>query len=740
MKIISGPRLATTFALLSCLAGARRAVAQPSWQPYHFRPVRIVGGGFITGIEAHPLERDLFYARTDIGGAYRWDAASKGWISITSWVNPADWNLEGTASIALDPTDPIIVYLAQGTYVASWASNAAIFKSYDQGAHFKVINLPIQLGSNQDGRYSGERLAVVPWSPNVLYLGTNANGLWKSTNYAETWAQVASFPVQGSTSDGVGVIFVLFGPKLKGAQYPTIYAGVSDPAVGLYQSTDNGASWQAVAGQPTGVLPTNAAISPNGNLYLTYSQYPGPNSTNNGQVWAYMIAAGKWTNITPANAYNNAINYGFAKVVVDPNHPNTIVVGTMDRYYPGEEIYRSTSGGATWIALGAEPDTGKNYSSFDVSLSPWLLFGGTQPTNNMGNWIGAMAIDPFDSNHMFYGTGQTMYTTDELTNVDHGQVIPWTVGAWGIEETAVQALASPPVGTHLLSAVADIGAFRHDNFNVSPPQGQFYVPALWTNSSIDFAQNNGLLIARVGDPAYGATNCGGYSTDQGNTWTVFTNAPNCLNNPGTIAVAADGSRFVWATTGGQTFYSTDHGVSWIASTGAPASQPAVADRINPKKFYSFDQNAGTFYVSTDGGQTFTQTATGLPTGSLGQISASFGAEGDVWLSLKWNGLFRSTNSGATFTPVTSVQQGYSVGFGKAAPGAQYPAVFVFGYVDNFESVYRSDDNGGTWVRVCDDAHQYANISVVTGDPRVYGRVYIGDNGLGIHYGDILSAR
>jgi hypothetical protein len=743
IRTLSVSALLLASALFSISAVGQSVSTTTPPPPYVWKNVRIVAGGFITGLEAHPWMPELFYVRTDIGGSYRWDPFTQTWTPITDWVTPDNWDLQGTISIALDPTNPLNLYLAQGEYVETWApSTSAIFKSSNMGASFTTITLPFQLGSNENGRFSGERLAVVPWSPNVLYLGTNVNGLWQSVDSANTWAQVSSFPVTGPTNnDKAGVIFVMFGPLLPKLKYGTIYVGVSDPNAGLYQCTDNGNSWQLISGQPTGDVPTNAALSANGNLYVTYSNQAGPNGAGNGQVWKYNVKTAIWTNITPPDSINSPVNYGYAKVVVDPWNPNTVMASTLDRYYPGDEIFRSRDAGLTWEALGNEPGAAA-HTTFNVSLSPWLLFGAAVPGDIMGNWIGAMALDPWDPSHLQYGTGATLYTTSQLSNVDRGGVIPWKVGALGIEETAVQDLISPPSGAHLLSALGDIGAFRHDNFQVSPPQGQFHTPQLTTVTSIDFAQNNPMLVALVGYPSYGQTVCGGYSKNQGNTWTTFTNASGCSSGPGNIAISADGSHFVWAPSAGVTVYSNDGGQTWTPSVGAPSyNGVVVSDRVNPNKFYMFDQSVGTFYVSSDGGQTFAVAATGLGTYSFKQISVAPGVEGDVWLSLQWNGLWHSTNSGASFASVGSVVWPDSLGFGMPASGNSYPALYLLGRLTWSgpgypTSVFRSDDGGNTWTALADPQHQYGNITLVSGDPRVYGRIYLGVNGRGVIYGDI----
>ncbi len=81
-------------------------------------------------------------------------------------------------------------------------------------------------------------------------------------------------------------------------------------------------------------------------------------------------------------------------------------------------------------------------------------------------------------------------------------------------------------------------------------------------------------------------------------------------------------------------------------------------------------------------------------------------------------------------------------FGKAAPGRGYPAIFVANGDQSggpLAGIYRSDDEGVTWDRVNDAQHQWGNrFDCLSGDPRIYGRVYVGTNGRGILYGDIAN--
>lgn len=162
----------------------------------------------------------------------------------------------------------------------------------------------------------------------------------------------------------------------------------------------------------------------------------------------------------------------------------------------------------------------------------------------------------------------------------------------------------------------------------------------------------------------------------------------------------------------------------------------MADPTDPKVLYTFDTATGKLLASTDKGLTFAARATGLPSGDGGyQLAAAPGRSGDLWLSTKGNGLFRSTDGGKSFTKITSCQASYTLGFGAAADGASFLSVYQVATVGGVTGVYRSDDAAKTWLRINDDEHQWAWIGqAITGDPRVYGQVYLATNGRGIQFG------
>ncbi|MDI5981602.1 sialidase family protein [Amycolatopsis magusensis] len=733
--------LAAVLLILSTLSGPAAAAPEPA--PATWRNVEIAGGGFVPGIVFSPAEKNLIYARTDIGGAYRWNQAAGRWIPLLDWVGWDKWGYNGVVSIAPDPKNANRVYAAAGMYTNSWdPNNGAILRSSDRGATWQVSPLPFKLGGNMPGRGMGERLAVDPNDGRVLYLGApSGNGLWRSTDSGVSWAKVTAFPNPGNyvenpadpngyASDNQGVVWVTYDSRSGTAGSPskTVYVGVADKENTVYRSTDAGATWQRLPGQPTGYLAHKGVLDEAGGfLYLATNDKGGPYDGGKGDVWKFDTATGAWTRISPIPSDSADNHFGYSGLSVDRQRPGTLMVATQISWWPDIIIFRSTDGGATWTRIwdwGNYPERTLRYE-MDISAAPWLTFGANpappETSPKLGWMTESLEIDPFDSNRMMYGTGATIYGTKNLTAWDTGGKIRLEPTAGGLEETAVLDLISPPSGPPLVSGLGDIGGFRHDDL-AKVPSKMFTGPVFTSTTSLDYAELSPGTMVRAGNTDQSPRVA--FSADGGANWWGATE-PGGVTGGGTVAAAANGSRFVWSPQGAAVHYSVGFGNSWTPSAGIPAGAVVEADRVNPMKFYGL--SGGRLYVSTDGGANFTAAATV----DAAKFHAVPGREGDLWLAGA-GGLFHSTDSGATVTKLSGVDKAVNVGFGKAAPGKAYPAL----YLVRENGFYRSDDTGATWVRINDNAHQYGNAGeAVTGDPRIYGRVYIGTNGRGIVYAD-----
>jgi photosystem II stability/assembly factor-like uncharacterized protein len=756
--------------LLICAAAA---AAQPLPQKaYSWKNVQIVGAGFVDGIVFHPTARDLRYARTDMGGAYRWDARANRWQPLLDWVPYKDLNLMGVESIAVDPADPNRVYLACGTYTRPDAPDGAILRSDDRGRSFQRSDLPFKLGANEDGRGNGERLAVDPGDGRILYLGTRHDGLWRSIDRGATWSRVAAFPgiteavppnpdpIPGETPAqrwrrmpvrGDGIVFVKFisgGRQLNGpAATQTIYVGVSlMNRPNLFVTHNGGASWQAIANEPLQYRPTRAAVSSDGFLYLAYGTAPGPSHMTDGAVWKLSTNTGVWTDITPDRSTAGSRAFGYAAVSVDAQHPRTLIVSTFGRpaYAGGDDIYRSTDGGATWKPIfdGGNATGGV----FDYSFAPYV-----RPTPI--HWLFDIEIDSTNPDHAVFTTGYGGWETLDLTAADRGRPTHWRILSQGIEESVALALDSPSRGAHLISGIGDYGGFVHWDLDHPARAGSSAPPRMANTTGIASAALRPMVVVRVGTSAlHKPGESISDSLDGGRTWKPTATAPTPESHAGSIAVSADGASWLWTPDREPAYVTHDHGATWIAARGLPSGLRAVADPISPGTFYAVSLSTGVIYLSSDGGATFSSqpfarrgdlpalapSSRGDNRGGQDQIYAAPGRTGDLWLAA-FDGLYHAASLLAadtvSFVRLPGVEEIQAFGFGEAAPRHTFPALYLAGTIDGQAGVFRSTDEGVTWTRINDDRHQWGIILQITGDPRIYGRVYVGTHGRGIVYGD-----
>ncbi|WP_184557275.1 cellulase [Xanthomonas arboricola] len=714
------------------------AAAEPATPgPYQWRSVAIGGGGFVTGVLFHPAERDLAYARTDVGGAYRWDARTQQWVALTDWLGADDWNLMGIDAFAIDPANPEAIYLAAGTYMHERAGNAAVLRSFDRGRSFARANLPFKLGGNQLGRANGERLAVDPHDGRVLLLGSRDAGLWRSTDRGEHWARVEGFPAEalaGATArnhvgreQAVGIAFVVFDAASgrAGAPTPRIYVGVSTAQTSLYVSEDAGRSWSAVPGQPQGLRPSHMDGGRDGHWYLSYGDQPGPDLMAGGALWKYTPAQARWSEISPIAQPANGDGFGWGAVAVDPQQPQVLLASTFRRRTPRDELFRSVDGGKHWMPLLAD-------AVFDHSAAPWT-------SHASPHWMGALAIDPFDSNHALFVTGYGIWASRNLQDfASTQQPLQWWFQDRGLEETVPLDLLSPMAGAHLLSALGDIDGFRHDDLDTA--QLQYAGPRLTNGESIDAAGQASMTVVRSGTVRDRRNNeiRALVSRDGGAHWEAFASEPPAGQGAGTIAIAADASQVIWAPQGGGNWRTATMGKQWQRVQGLPDTAVVAADRVDAQRWYAVDTVSGGLYASTDGGASFRNTGqqVGNPARderARPQLRPDPWRAGVVYLASPSLGVMRWQDG--RLQTLSRPNEARSLGIGKPLRDGAPPALYLAGRADGVDGVFRSDDEGAHWLRINDDAHRFGKPYSVTGDPRRPGRVYFATGGRGIFYGD-----
>ncbi|KDQ63817.1 carbohydrate-binding module family 1 protein [Jaapia argillacea MUCL 33604] len=748
-------RLSAVVSSLFITAPLLTVRASPAPQTYTWKNVKIGGGGgFVPNIVFNPTQQGLAYARTDMGGAYRLNPADDTWTPLLDWADNARWDYWGCDALATDPVSPNRLYLLAGMYTNSYdPNNATLLISTDTGSTFTTSPLPFKAGGNMPGRGMGERLAVDPNSNNILFLGARSgHGLWKSTNYGATWTQVtipntgtyAPDPTDttGMNSDPIGVSFVTFDSTsgAKGAATPRIFIGVATVgSSNLFVSDDAGSTWSAIAGTNNTYMAHKGVLSPSEKvLYISTSNGAGPYDGTLGAVYKYNITSSTITDITPVTGSN--LYFGFGGLAVDLQKPGTLMVATLNSWYPDGNIYRSNNSGATWSPLwdwGAYPVVNR-YITYDDSLAPWLGPDYTVITDGekqIGWMMEGLSIDPFDSNHWLYGTGATIYGGHDLTKWDTIHNVTLKSLADGVEQTAVQGLISPPTGPPLLSVVGDIEGFVHYNLSQAPA-AEYANPTWATAADIDFAGNAPTNIVRIGTGDSSTGKQVALSTDSGATWAQDYGAADNVEG-GKVALSANGDIVLWRTSGNGVMVS-QYTNNFTAVPTLPSTAAIASDKKNDSIFYG--AAGSSFYLSTNGGTTFAATA-----GTLGastspvKVVVNPNITGDVWVSTD-TGLFHSTNSGATFTAIPGITEAWGIALGAPATAGGYPAVFAAANI-GIVGYFRSDDGGVNWVQINDAAHGFGSAASnpLTADPRIYGRVYIGTNGRGIFYGDINGA-
>ena len=661
-----------------------------------WQQVKIGAGGWVTGID---IGKDgTMVVRTDTAGAYLWDGAK--WVQlVTAFSMPADTLASaGVYEIRIAPSDSNIFYME---------TNGGIYKSTDQGANWTKTSFPeVFMDANGPNRMDGQKMAIDPNDPNIVFAGTTDNGLWVTRDGGESWQQITAVP-QGSDNYDTGFTGIVI-------QNNTIYVGT--PGLGVYRSDDGGYSWQSVPGGPIDVA--YAAIAPNGDLYVT-----GDTDT---ALWKY--ADGIWTKL---------IADGVHAIAIDPFNPDHIVV-TRD----SGNLQESNDAGATW---GGWNWTQQLESSVDV---PWL--------ENSGNYMssGGLAFDPTTPNSLYQSAGVGVWNTLVPDQILWNTPVIWNSQSAGIENLVTNDIIAPAGGNPVFASW-DRAFFESsdlDSYATSYAGGGFSMG--W---SLDYASTDPSFIVGISD--WWGTENSGFSTDGGRTWQKFAGLPTfALDTIGGSIAASTPTNFVWVPAanvapaytldGGQTWTSiTIPGITeWTGSAYYLKRTTITADRVDDNTFYLYDVYSGV-YVTKDGGVNWTKVFDGqispwsywnakiesVP-GSEGELFFTSGNQsGDPTVPADIS-FMHSTDGGVTWQAVAGVKEVTTFGYGAPNVAGGPATIFIVGFVNNEYGIWYSTDDAQSWTQIGRyPMGSLDQIATISGDMDDFGQVYVGFAGTGYVY-------
>lgn len=760
--------------------------------PYVYKNAPIPGGGYVTGFLYHEKNPGVLYARTDIGGTYRYLYEEGRWVSLIDHVTGENLSETYPIALAVDYEDSNILYIVCGIYNQP---QGTLCISKDLGKTFQYKPVPTMVHGNLSGRGTGLRLIVDPSDRNTLYFASQKGGLLRSRDLGDSWEKL---PVPEDYTTFVWVDPAGSTIVVGTAGYTT---RISDRERGhsLYISYDRGVSFDKLEmpmNQPSDDAKMNGLVAHryafDGKYF--YCTLGSTGKTNyivdlgyscdtgdllDGRVVRYAYRQGKlgaYEEITPHDGLHPAdkpLPYGFGGISICAAKPGMLAVSSLSRdRSDGDCIYVSYDSGESWKKVLHGLEVGR----MDFRTS--YMLPEHNGNHNLIHWLSDVKINPGNPDELWFNSGTGVFVTENLTHetaVFHDQ-------CKGIEETVHLNVYGPVKGdVKLLDIVGDLGGFAFRNLDVpcknsfADENGNRYITCINADLSDD-NPNIGIVTARgnwTGRTKGGLiTTADGFETIQripmpfGQTPVIDEalheiEKPNV--NPGWVAMSPDGMNIIWSVAEGirlpynKVIVSHDGGKSFapVCFTSEHESFfKAYSDRTDNSLFYGFDEK-GNVYLSRDGGASFGIIKNGadiwqgtdfglIDTANKTEVRAVAGESGLFYVAAGVNGLWKmkydSQKDSISMEKLSKegdaiYRMGLGIGEKQAAFGKDNLTIYFNGNIDGVYGFYRSLDELQSCQRINTKNQMYGEINSIDGDKTTFGRFFLATGSRGVLYGE-----
>jgi photosystem II stability/assembly factor-like uncharacterized protein len=377
--------------------------------------------------------------------------------------------------------------------------------------------------------------------------------------------------------------------------------------------------------------------------------------TIDGQIYTTTDGGETWSRLEAFNRPGLLID----NIIIDPRD-SQVIYAAAHRHKEAGGFFKTTDGGRTWRE--AEQLKGDGIHSLtQSSKDPDVLLAGTNRgvwrSSDAGNtWeqlntaatpglinVESLAVDPRDSDVIYAGTWYLPYKT-----TDGGKT--WNITKTGIiDDSDIFAIEIDDRNPdHVIaSACSGIYETRNAGANWKKVNG---IPSQ-SRRTRSILQNPGRP-----DTIYAGTTEGFWmSANGGGDWKVTTNRQNFEVNAIAVHPSTPDTVYIGTNNYG-VMVSHDGGRNWAPSNGGYSGRRAyaiLADREKPGRVYATTINTatggGSFFVSTDGGETWQISARNMPPRLIAYSILQDLNDGNViYLGTNY-GVYRSADRGASWT-------------------------------------------------------------------------------------------